>query len=291
MAQLTLHQALNQFAEATLGAPPALLEQSWGWGSYDGEGVRFAFFRTLEELRDLAATLAARRAQDGPPLTTAQHRLSAYHDAYRDLEAVCLGVDDALAARPPAPEAWPVQKVYAHILGADLGFYAVLAFALERHRAGESPRQKIQEADYDRLLGLDEPSWVALQGSPLSALQAYHGPFQARVLDDFQGLADADLALDSYYWEDESYPIHFRLGRFESHMRQHTIQIEKALAALGHEPDEIRRLLRLLYAALAAAEAAALGAPALGADARRSAANVIADRAKEVRGIRDGMEG
>src|SRR5258708_685683 len=71
------------------------LERPWEWKAYD-EGVRYALFRTMEELRELAATTSATRAGSGPPLTTAQRVLGQYHVAYRDLQAVLIGVDDAL---------------------------------------------------------------------------------------------------------------------------------------------------------------------------------------------------
>ncbi len=38
---------------------------------------------------------------------------------------------------------------------------------------------------------------------------------------------------------------------FESHLRQHTIQADKALVALGLASGEVRRLVRLVYAGLA----------------------------------------
>jgi hypothetical protein len=58
------------------------------------------------------------------------------------------------------------------------------------------------------------------------------------------------------------FPIRFRLHRFESHMRQHTIQIDKTLMLLGQPPTEVKRLLRLTYAAWADAENALIGASA-----------------------------
>jgi len=44
------------------------------------------------------------------------------------------------------------------------------------------------------------------------------------------------------------------MHRFEEHMRQHTIQVDKTLVALGHPPTEAERLVRNLYGALAGLE-------------------------------------
>jgi hypothetical protein len=68
------------------------------------------------------------------------------------------------------------------------------------------------------------------------------------------------LAVGSWWWEDEPYSIEFRLHRFDSHLRQHTVQVEKTLAMLGLAPNEAKRLLRLIYNALAEVESAQIGA-------------------------------
>ena len=69
-----------------------------------------------------------------------------------------------------------------------------------------------------------------------------------------RGVADTELATPSWFWEDKGYPIRFRMHRFEEHLRQHTIQVDKTLVALGHPPTEAERLVRNLYTALAGLE-------------------------------------
>ena len=54
-------------------------------------------------------------------------------------------------------------------------------------------------------------------------------------------------------------PLEFLLNRFSSHLCQHTIQIEKTLVSLRRGPNEARRLLRLIYRALAAVENVNIG--------------------------------
>ena len=78
------------------------------------------------------------------------------------------------------------------------------------------------------------------------------------ALDIRRGLSDInhrfeELALPSMYWEEYQLSLRFRLHRFDSHLRQHTVQVDKALVEIGQAPTEARRLLRLIYAALAAA--------------------------------------
>ncbi len=288
--QSALLHALTKFAYTTLSLPDAALDTTWSWGSYTDEGVRFAHFRVFEELQTLAVALQAARQEQGPPLSRAQRILGQYHLAYRDLQAVLLGVDDDLGAkRPPqepadsGPEAagepsgeeWSVQRALAHIVQADLGFFAVVRHAVEQIRAGVAEPAGPGEADYDRILQVDEAAYDALTERPLHDLQSYLEGWHARFLEELSDIQDRELETRSRFWEQERYPLRFRLGRFSSHMRQHTIQIEKTIAALGQSPGEAKRLHRLSFAALAEAEAATLGVPHFGrADFQQTAATI-----------------
>ena len=72
--------------------------------------------------------------------------------------------------------------------------------------------------------------------------------------------------------------IGFRIGRWSSHLREHTIQVEKTLAMLGHTPTEVDRLIRLILAGWGQAEAAVYGS----ADAGK-ALTVLAEAAGRAR--------
>ncbi len=65
-------------------------------------------------------------------------------------------------------------------------------------------------------------------------------------------------------------------------MRQHTVQIDKTLAALGHGPTEARRLLRMIYGALAGAEGALIGAEDVGADLVRATVDAVTGYTAEI---------
>ncbi len=80
-------------------------------------------------------------------------------------------------------------------------------------------------------------------------------------------------------------PLRFRLHRFESHLRQHTIQIDKTLAAIGRAPTEVQRLNRLIYTALADAESQLIGAQAFFSPLVEQTAASISARASEIQRI------
>lgn len=77
-------------------------------------------------------------------------------------------------------------------------------------------------------------------------------------MERLAGLPDDRLALPTR-WSGFPVTLGFRIGRWSSHIREHTIQVEKTLAMLGHVPTEPARLARHLLAAYGRAEAAVFG--------------------------------
>ena len=278
----SLVNAVDSFAKVTQGISDEDLDRRWAWGAYDSEGIRFAFFRTYEELRELAVGLLAGRQSNRPVLSSAHRILAHYHAAYRDLGAALLGIGDDEAEQASAEGEWPIRRVVAHIAGADMGFYTAIKFALDRYRRGDAAAAEIPLATWEEYTGLDEASYEALMKGPLMPLRAYHEELHRLVLADFAGITDEELTIPSMFWEGYPLPLQFRLHRFDSHCRQHTIQIDKSLAGRGRPPTEAKRLLRLVYAALAEAEGATIGAWDAAAELQQSAAARIIDRAAEI---------
>ena len=281
----SLARAVEQFASLTQGVPDSALAREWAWGAYDSEGVRFAFFRTYEELCELATKIAAERLAHGPAVSTAQRILAQYHAAYRDLQAALLGIEADEAGRAPAEGEWSPRRVVAHIVGADLGFFGVIRYALDRHRSGDGRPAEVPDEAWDAMLGEDEASIVAKLDGPLEGILSYHETLHERVLREFSDISEEELAAPSIYWEGYEMSLRFRLHRFDSHLRQHTVQIDKTLEDIGHRPNEARRLLRLIYAALAEAEGATIGAWDGSAELRHKVAETIAARTAEIADI------
>lgn len=284
MTQPELVAAVAAFADLTQHLSDADLERPWAWRSYDGEGVRFAFFRVFEELRTLTVQLEQARADAGQPATSAQRILALYHTAYRDLYAALRGVTDRALVDAPVEGQWPVRQVLGHIAGADAGFLAVMVHALQQLRAGVSQPLRVDLASYEAILGMQAAEEDAILEGPLAGIVEFHARVHSRVLRELADIREGELELPSAYWEDGPLSVRFRLHRFESHSRQHTVQIDKALAALGEGPSEARRLLRVVYGGLAGAEGALIGVTGIGADEIHTAARAIAGYTSEVAG-------
>ena len=236
---------------------------------------------TLQELRQLAVTLSALR----PRPTAAQHILGQYHAAYMDLQAAVLGLSNADAERPPAEGEWSVKQAYAHILGTDFGFSAVVRYALERHRSNTWTPDRIPEEDYPRLYGITDEEYDALRASPFDQMRSFHRGLHLRILEEFATISDRELDLPSTFWEDTRFPIRHRLHRYEAHFTQHTIQIDKTMVSIGQPPSESKRLLRKIHAALAEAEGQMISAENMDDAVILATASSIAERTKEIRGL------
>jgi hypothetical protein len=84
------------------------------------------------------------------------------------------------------------------------------------------------------------------------------------------------------FWETQPMSLRFRLHRFDSHLRQHTIQMEKTRQMLGLPHPEALRLWRMIYAALAEVEGAGLGSGGLGYEDCEALAEEIHARRLEI---------
>jgi hypothetical protein len=268
----TVTQAVEALIRKTVDLTDADMGREWKWGAYDEEGLRFALLMTHHELRDLAVRLAAA----GPPRTQTQAILAQYHQAYRDLTGVFASARTEDLDRAPAEGEWPLREVGKHMLGAEYGFLTVSRFGLERHRAGQVGEPPDAEIDAFRVpfAAARDAAVGGLSGASLGQLRDAFAAAHMRILHDLGDITDTELEAEVWFW-DGPMPLRFRLHRFEEHLRQHTIQLDKTLVGIGRPPTEAHRLVRNIYNALADVETAPAEDDAL----RGQFARTIVDRA------------
>lgn len=281
MLNTSLSNAVQEIAALLLPLSEKDLEREWKWKDHDEEGIRFAFFVTLQELRHLAVTLSTLRSKP----TSAQHILSQYHAAYVDLQATILGLSNQDAERAPAEGEWSVKRTYAHILGTDFGFSAVVQYALEKHRSNQWTPERIPDEEYPRLYGISDREYDMLMDSSLENMLAFHHKLHSQIIEEFKTIKDAELDLLSTFWEETRFPISHRLHRYEAHFVQHTVQIDKTLVAIGQTPTESKRLLRKVFAALAEAEGVMIGSEKMDDAVLLATASSISERVSEIRNL------
>ena len=276
-----LFEAISQFARLAHHFSEGDLEKPWAWQDYD-DGVRHAFFRTYEELRELAALEAASRVRLGLAPSIAQRILAQYHGGFRDLQAILIGLSDQDADSEPDEGVWTVRQVAEHVIRAERTFLAITQDALERVRSQDGRPLEMSDEAYERFIQGDRLDGLLEIGAPLSQLMTYYRELHERVLAAFVDMRDYELQTPCVYWESKPMPVQFRLLRFDSHLRQHNIQVEKTLEAIDRGPNEARRLIRMVYTALAELESALLGFEPQG-NQLQSLARSLASRIEEIR--------
>jgi uncharacterized damage-inducible protein DinB len=273
---VTVTQAVERLVKASVHLSDTDLDRTYVWEEYDDDGLRFALLTAHHLLRETHATVAADRLGAGKPFTEAQRILAQVHEAYRDLIGALAGTSEAEIDAQPPDEQWPLREVLKHMLGAEKGFLASIEVALDCARAGR-PSEPDEAAFKAKRQPSEDPAGP--RADALNALFRSH----VAILRSLDGVADTELATPSWFWEDKGYPVRFRMHRFEEHMRQHTIQVDKTLVALAHPPTEAERLVRNIYNALAGVES--VSGAGIGDELLKSCASSIDAIAAEVERI------
>ena len=269
----TVTQAVEALVRATVDLSDAEMGRPWVWREYDEEGLRFALLMAQHELRDLAVRLAAMRP---PPPSQAQRILGQYHHAYRDLTGALAGVRDEDLDRVSMEGEWALREVIAHMLGAEYGFLGTVQYARDADRPTDEQKAGDRWPTWRKEHGYAAPG--SLPGGIADVRNAMF-EIHRRVLTELGPLRDDELEKLAGFW-DGLKPIRFRMHRFEAHMIQHTIQVDKTLQWIGRSPTEARRLVRVLHRDLAAVEM--LSSEGFGQRERDGAAQIIGERAAEI---------
>lgn len=279
-----LSTAVAYFAEKTVGMSDADMGQPFGWKWHQNEGARFALLGTYQELHELALDITVRRHANGNFPTIAQKALALHHTCFRDLQALLLGVTDDLYHREPKVAEWSLRYILSHIIGAERTFFTLVHYGLRRARGDNDLPLKMADGEKERITGSNNDFETLMEHGTFAEMMAFASTLHQRTLTEFAGISDAELQQGTLFWEGEPLSIRHRLLRFAAHNRQHTIQAEKTLEWLGETPNEVKRLWRQVYAAVAAVENVMLGATTADIDipAQERLAETIRQRADDM---------
>ncbi len=255
--KLKLRSVVYDFVNLIHPLSVAELSTSWKWKGYN-EGIRFANFRVFEELRKLSVILENERQNLNQPITMAQNILALHHQSYFDLRALLLGCGPEQFDKPMAKDEWTVRNTFQHMLKAEWSFFIAIETGLSRIKNKEN-QKKFTKEDWDKHFDVREGITDALFKKPLPQLLKKFDELHNQVQDAFAIISDLELEWKVIFWEEDLFPIRFRLHRFESHIRQHNIQIEKTLISIGHPLSEARTLCRRILNALAVVEGTMIG--------------------------------
>jgi hypothetical protein len=247
---------IDRLVAALLAVPDGDLDTRWEWRNVETGDVelRYGFYR-IHELFEAAITAidvarSGARESTGPAVPP----LAAMAAARWELHGVLVPLRDGDWDADPGGGEWTIRRTIAHIIGSQrsYGWYnawyltkGVVGAEVERPSDDEFPPEPTDEED-----GAGDPATV------LARLDE---------IVDANAAASAGLSAEamgvSARWSGVPVTIDFRLGRYGSHIREHTVQVDKTLAMLDRRPTEVERLVRLILDTYGRLEASLIGRP------------------------------
>jgi hypothetical protein len=284
---LAARAKLGEASADLLTVADAALEAPWPWRGRDAD-VRYGFYRVLELLEEAAvSTTRALRERGGAspdvaeqPRTRAGDLTALVAAARWDLHGRLVSLDDELLDRDPGGGEWTLRRTLAHIVNGQRSYGWFTAWWVAQGIADAAALPAKAPEGLDAELPAEE---TEADGS-LPEIRKRIDAVVDGSSEALGGLSAAELALGAR-WSGYPVTVGFRLGRWSSHLREHTAQVEKTLAAVGWRPSEVDRLLGLIHGAFGRLESLVYGMPAdaleaAGADGR-SAAGIIEEALAE----------
>ena len=249
--------SVRRIAADLLAVGDDMLERDWRWRPSDTGDVelRYSFYAVHERLERAIGTIEIGRAgaPDGDlPLGPAVPALGAMTAARWDLHGVLAGLTPETWDADPGGGEWTVRQTMGHIVGGQLSYSWYNAWYLSHPvpvgLAERPPDDVMPPEPTEEELATGLPAEVAARLDSIADASAV----AVAALD----AASLDLGAR---WAGLPVSIGDRLGRYGSHIREHTIQVDKTLAMLRREPSEAERLVRLVLGTYGRLEALVIG--------------------------------
>jgi hypothetical protein len=285
---LAARAAVAGAARDLLTVSDVALERPWPWRG-DEADVRYGLYHA-SELVEAAGAAAARAlasgaASDGDVGTAvaapAAGRIAPATIARWDLHGVVAGLDDDILDRDPGGGEWTVRQTLGHMVSGQRGYGWYTAWWLSQRDADPFPTA-VPDSLGDRLPDEHGPEMAGTPAEVMARLDATLDDSTARLssLDD-------DALGARARWSGIEVDVGFRLGRWGSHLREHTIQVEKTLAMVDRAPTEVERVVRRLYEAYGRLEALVFGRGPTVMSARSEDGRTVADAFESMTAVRD----
>ena len=255
-AVIATRESLSAIVPDLLAIPDDALEHRWRWlpSDIDELDIRYGLYRVHESLELAITAIATGRGAggSGAAVGPAIPALQATAVARWELQGALAGLSAADWDADPGGGEWTVRQTLGHIISSQRSYGWFNAWFLS---------QGFPEGEAIR------PPAGALPEEPTEEDEARGTATEVRArLDDvvdaniaaFAALDGAALKVDAR-WMGMHIPIDFRLGRYGSHIREHTIQVDKTLAMIGRQPTEVERIVRLILGSYGRLEALFVG--------------------------------
>jgi hypothetical protein len=276
-AVVAVRTAVSDAARRLVGVPDDALAREWRWRDGEQE-IRYGFYHAAEVLEAASGAVGRTLAEAAVEVPSGARHAAPSTAARWDLHGLLAPLTDADLDADPGGDEWTIRQTIAHIVNGQRAYAWFTAWWLQR--AGEELLPKVPD---DAL-----PTFPDEESEGIGGLDEIEARLDA-ILDLAMGrlgsLDDDRLAVPAR-WSGYPVTVAFRMGRWSSHIREHTIQVEKTLVMLGRSMTETDRLVRHVLARYGELEAVVFGVPAEalerpGTD-RRTATGIIAAAAEEV---------
>jgi hypothetical protein len=232
------------------------LEKVWAWkgDGWDDNELRYGFYRIYEDFERAGIDAAAALRTKGQERGRAADVIAPATAARWDLQGILVQLPDAAWDADPGDEQWTVRQTLGHVIGAQRSYGAVTAWWQSQGLPADSNLPTARPSHIYDVLPTDEEEEA---GTP-AEVRARLDEVIDQSTERLAGLPPERLAHGTR-WMGFALDIGFRLGRWSSHFREHTVQVEKTLVMLNHTPTEVDRLFRLVLAEWGRAEAVVYG--------------------------------
>ncbi len=232
--------------------------------------VRYGFYHAYERLEIAGGAVMRALAEAGTAWAPGARRAAPATAARWDLHARLLPLADAELDRDPGGGEWTLRQTLAHIINGQRAYGHFTAWWLLQRGSDPFP-EVIPDA-----VGDDFPEESTEGHGSLPAIRSRLDDLLDLETARMAALDDQDLAARAR-WSGAWVDVGFRVGRWSSHLREHTIQVDKTLVMIGWTPREVDRLSGVILGAWGRLEATVFGLPGTaldrhGADGRTPAA-------------------
>jgi hypothetical protein len=257
---------LRTIADASLAKP-------WTWKGGSEEEIRYGFYRIGEAFERAGIDAGARLRATGADRGRAADLVAPATEARWNLQGLLISLDDALWTADPGGGEWTISQTLGHTISGQRYYGVGLAWwQSQGFRADDPNLPPVLESIYDGL-----PTEEVEAEAPPASIRTELDVVLDRATERLAGLPEDRLALGAR-WSGFAVDVGFRLGRWSSHIREHTVQVEKTLAMLDQHPTEVDRLVRLILVSWGGAEAVVYGSDDAG-----DAIAILADAAAAAR--------
>ena len=237
--------ALATAAGEYLAIPDEALERPWSWHERELD-VRYGVYRGAETIERATAEIdsvlatadAAGRGMAARIISMATIARWALHGRLSALDGSILDVS-------PRDGEWTARQVLGHTIDGQRSYGWVTRWRLSLP-PGTGPITMPPEVEAAYVAEL--PGEEAEAEGSLAELSARLDACLDEWAQRLASTPDEALAKPAL-WSNTPVDIAFRFGRWSSHIAEHTVQLDKTLRWLGHQPTEVARVVRDLHTA------------------------------------------